>query len=210
MLLIFKEWGMPKAIRTDNGEPFGVPTRDVIPFMSLWIKAWGIDPILNRPKQPQDNAHVENNQATSSRWAEVFKCTSIEQMQRQLDEACHFQRDIYPVRRIGNASRKQVFPKLYDNPRLFEKVNFDEQRAYDFLAQVIYPRKVSARGTIALYNQPFQVGFKFRGQVLFVKLDPMKVKWLCLDENQNIVRILSDERLVKQNLYNLNICQRTL
>ena len=207
MLEAFSQWGMPKAIRTDNGEPFGVPSRDVVPFMSVWLKAWGIQPILNRPKQPQDNPHVENNQGTSSRWAEVYQCQSIEQMQQRLDEASRFQRDVYPVRRIGNVSRKKVFPELYQKPRPFEQVQFDLQKAHQFLAQAIYPRKVSANGTITLYSRRFQAGYKYRGQILFVKFDPKQVAWLCLDKNQQLVNTLSDDRLARENLYKLKICQ---
>lgn len=207
MLELFQQWGMPKAIRTDNGEPFGVPTRDVIPFMSLWLKAWGIQPILNRPGQPQDNPHVEGNQGTASRWAEVLQCQTIAQMQDRLDEACRFQRDIYPVRRIGKAPRKQVFPNLYTKVRPFEQTQFDEQKAYQYLAQAVYPRKVSSNGTISIYTKRFQAGFQFRGQTLFIKFDPDKIEWLCLDQKQATVRTLTDERFAKQNLCNLKICQ---
>ena len=58
MLDLFREWGIPQALRSDNGEPFGVPSRDVVPFMSLWLAAWGIRPILNRPRRPTDNPNV--------------------------------------------------------------------------------------------------------------------------------------------------------
>lgn len=207
MLETFQAWGMPKAVRSDNGEPFGVPTRDVIPLMSLWLKGWGVEPILNRPRRPQDNAHVENNQATVARWAEIHQCTSIGQMQQRIDEACRFQRDVYPVIRIGNVARKKVFVDLYHKARPFEQATFIENRAYDFLAQAIYPRKVSERGTISLYNKKFQAGLPYRRQVLFVKFNPEDCSWLCLDKDQNIVKVLSDQRLSKENLYNLQISQ---
>jgi len=103
-----------------NGSPFGVPTRDVIPPMSLWLKAWGIMPILNRPKMPTDNPNVENNQHTSARWAEVYKCQNIKQMEQQLDEAAAIQRDHFKVSRLGYATRKQVFDS--QDPR-FSKEN---------------------------------------------------------------------------------------
>jgi transposase InsO family protein len=77
LLQLFTKWGLPKAFRTDNGMPFGLPSRDSIPIMSLWLKGWGIHPILNRPKHPQDNAKVERAQGTSSRWAEIDKATDI-------------------------------------------------------------------------------------------------------------------------------------
>ena len=198
---------MPARVRTDNGEPFGVPTRDVIPVMSLWLEAWGITPILNRPRHPQGNAHVENNQRTASRWAEVKQCRTVIELQAALDEACRIQRDIYPVKRIGSVPRKKVFPQLYQNTRLFEQARFDEQKAYEFLAQAIYPRKVSANGSIMLYGQTFQVGLKFRRQILFLKFDPSGLAWLCFNENNDIVKTLPDERFTRQNLYELKLCQ---
>lgn len=207
MLDTFEDWGLPKAIRSDNGEPFGCPTRDVIPFMSLWLKAWGIQPIINRPKQPQDNAHVENNQHTASRWAEVYQCESVQQMQKQLDEAARFQRDVYLVRRIGNVSRKQVFPGLYQKTRPFNKASFDQRKAHEFLAQAIYPRLVSSGGAISLYNKKFQAGFQHRKELLWIKFDPKNLCWLCLNKDRNIVRTLAEQRLERQNLYVLNLCQ---
>lgn len=142
MLDVFAQWGLPQYIRTDNGAPFGVPTRDVVPIMSLWLIAWGIRPILNRPGSPQHNAHVESNQGTSRRWAEVEKCDTLEQMQRQLDEACQFQRDTYRVRRIGNESRKNVFANLYrPNQPLDEECNSISPKPISILNKSYIPEK---------------------------------------------------------------------
>jgi len=198
---------MPLAIRTDNGEPFGVPTRDVIPIMSLWLLAWGITPILNRPRRPQDNAKVECNQGTASRWAEVYKCQSMEQMQEHLDDVCAFQRDHFPVKRIGKLSRSQVFKDLYIVARPFEQARFEEQRAYNYLAQAIYPRKVSSGGKTTIYNKPFQVGAQHKGKTVFAKFDPANIAWLVLDESGNLIKTIPDPRFSRENLFNLTVCQ---
>lgn len=198
---------MPLAIRTDNGEPFGVPTRDVIPILSLWLVAWGIIPILNRPRRPQDNAKVESNQGTASRWAEVYHCQSLEQMQHNLDEACALQRDHFPVKRIGKATRSQVFKDLYTVKRPFDQAVFDEQKAYRYLAQAVYPRKVSAVGTTSVYNQPFQVGAAHKGKTVFVKFDPNNVAWLFIDQHGNLLNSIPDPRFSRENLFNLTVCQ---
>lgn len=198
---------MPVAIRTDNGEPFGVPTRDVIPIMSLWLLAWGITPILNRPRRPQDNAKVESNQGTASRWAEVYKCQSLEQMQIRLDQVCTLQRDHFPTKRIGKASRSMVFKELNTPARPFEKADFDEKKAYEYLAKAVYPRKISACGTTTIYNKPFQIGAKHKGKIAFVKFDPNNISWLVFDQQENLIKTIPDPRFSRQNLFNLTVCQ---
>lgn len=207
LLDLFGQWGMPLAIRTDNGDPFGVPTRDVIPIMSLWLLAWGITPILNRPRRPQDNAKVESNQGTVSRWAEVYECQTLEQMQERLDDACALQRDRYPVKRIGKASRSDVFGDLYTIVRPFELAIFDEQKAFHYLAQAVYPRKVSSGGSTDIYRKSFQVGAAHKGKTVFVKFDPDNIGWLFFDQHGNLLKMIPDPRFSRENLFNLTVCQ---
>ncbi|HQE50374.1 MAG TPA: hypothetical protein PKV93_13615 [Fervidobacterium sp.] len=207
MLELFQQWGMPQSIRTDNGEPFGVPTRDVIPILSLWLLAWGIKPILNRPRRPQDNATVECNQGTTSRWAEVDNCPNVEILQTRLDEVAVFQRNAYPVRRLKNKTRTEVFKDLQTISRPFDQATFDEQHAYQFLAKAVMPRKVSSSGATSIYNKPFQVGLPFKGNIVFVKFDPNAVGWSILDRNQNLIKTIPDPRFSRENLFNLTVCQ---
>jgi hypothetical protein len=207
LLRLFQQWGLPKAIRTDNGAPFGVPTRDVVPILSLWLMAWGIQPILNRPRRPQDNPNVECNQGTSARWAEVEKCQSVTHLQQQLDQACAFQRDSYRVRRIGNKSRKEVFAQLYVKKRPFEQAHFDINKAYQHLAKVVYPRKISANGVFVLYGKRFQAGLPYKGQVVFVTFDSEKIAWTCLDKHKGFIKSFPDERFSENNLFNLTFYQ---
>ncbi len=207
LLDTFSNWTKPGAIRTDNGEPFGVPTRDVIPIMSLWLVAWGITPILNRPRRPQDNANVECTQGITGRWAEVDNCPNLATLQKRLDEAAFYQREIYRVKRIGYTSRKETFKDLFTNKRPFQSSVFDAKRAYEYLAQAILSRKVSSGGTISIYAKAFQAGLKLKGKVVFLQFNSDSLEWIIKDKEGNIIKNIPDPRFAYERLFNLNVCQ---
>jgi hypothetical protein len=207
LLELFKKWGLPKAFRTDNGMPFGLPSRDAIPIMSLWLKGWGINPILNRPKHPQDNAQVERAQGTSSRWAEVHKATDIIDLQRKLDLIIEEQRDKYPVKRLKHAYRTQVFPDLYDVKRPFDDQKFDIKAVYDFLGSKTLQRKVATCGSVSIYGKALYLNPKFKGNLVFFKFDPSKMQWVVYDSNKDILKYMPDVRFSKENILLLTVCQ---
>ena len=208
LLEMFRQWGFPLAIRTDNGEPFGVPTRDVVPILSLWLLAWGVKPVLNRPRRPQDNGKVERNQGTASRWAEVYGCPDIQTLQATLDDACDLQRNHYPVKKLGNAARNAVFPSLNEIARPFDETLFDEKKAYAQLEKALYPRKVAANGSICIYGKVFQIGHKYRGQVVYLKFQAQNLAWLAFGQpGGDLVNTIRDERFSRDNLFNLTVCQ---
>ena len=206
LLRLFSRWGCPKAIRTDNGEPLGVTTRDVLPFASLWMAGYGICHILNKPRSPQHNAYVERAQGTTSRWAEVERCMNIKDLQARLTEACAFQRDKFPVTRLGNVPRASLHPRLNCTQRPFDPNAFDLNAAKALLAKVILPRKVSSVGNVMLYGRAYSVGKNLAGKVLSLKFDPNSEKWVAILADGTICKCFTDERFSIQNLIEMN-CQ---
>ena len=204
---LFEQWGMPKSIRSDNGEPFGLPSREVIPPMSLWLLGWGIRPILNRPGKPTDNAHVENNQRTSANWVEIDTCADWKDLQQKLDHAASIQRDFYKVRKLGNQTRKQYFPQLYNNPRSFDPEKFDPLPVKEYLQQAIYPRLVSSSGNISLYSKAFFVGRRYKKQPVICQFDAQRNHWKCLNKKEQIIKVIPDLRFEKENLLHLTAFQ---
>lgn len=61
---VFKEIGLPKAIRSDNGVPFGSPGAGGISRLSIWFLKLGIEPLHIRPASPQDNGRHERMHRT--------------------------------------------------------------------------------------------------------------------------------------------------
>lgn len=207
LLLVFQKWGLPKVIKTDNGAPFGIPTRDAVPIMSLWLKGWGIEPVLNRPKQPQDNASVERTQGTTSRWAEIRKALDVTDLQNRLDRIRREHLEKYQVKRLGFATRKSVFPDLYLKPREWSESQFDIQAAYAFLSRKTLQRKVASGGTISLYGKTFQVHFKYKWQWVTIKFNTTHLRWDVFDLKGELIKTIEDARFDKDNIFLLTACQ---
>ena len=61
---LFKEYGLPKRIRTDNGVPFATNTLARLSSLSAWWVRLGILPELIEPGKPQQNGRHERMHRT--------------------------------------------------------------------------------------------------------------------------------------------------
>jgi transposase InsO family protein len=61
---IFAEVGLPAAIRSDNGSPFGSTGAGGLSSLSVWWLKLGIEPRYIRPASPQDNGRHERMHRT--------------------------------------------------------------------------------------------------------------------------------------------------
>jgi transposase InsO family protein len=55
---IFRKYGLPKAMQSDNGPPFGTG-QGRFSTMSVVLMSLGVQPVFSRPGKPQDNARHE-------------------------------------------------------------------------------------------------------------------------------------------------------
>ena len=69
----FTRWGLPEAVRVDNGYPWGSP-RDLPTELALWLIGLGVAVIWNPPAQPRKNPKVERCQGVAAAWAEPQAC----------------------------------------------------------------------------------------------------------------------------------------
>lgn len=74
--------GCPKALRTDNGTPWGsaggLPTA-----LALWSAGLGVPIWRNPPRRPWRDGAVERSQGTSRRWAAPEGCADFEELRRR-------------------------------------------------------------------------------------------------------------------------------
>ncbi len=62
--LIFDMYGLPNAIRSDNGAPFGSTGAGGLSRLSVWFLKLGIEPHFIRPGKPQENGRHERMHRT--------------------------------------------------------------------------------------------------------------------------------------------------
>jgi hypothetical protein len=199
---------MPKSIRSDNGQPFGVPNRDSISLVNIWLQGWGVSTILNPPRQPQKNGKVERGHGTSSRWAEVYNCKNVVEMQERLEEVIKLQRENYPVRRLDNRTRVEAYPELNDSPRPFKDAKFDPDKSFQHLAKLRMSRKVCSSGYVYIYSMHCSVDKKYKGSVVSIQFNPTTKMWEISDNANIIIKTVQDPRFTPENIENL-LCQRT-
>jgi transposase InsO family protein len=112
---LFERWGLPQAIRVDNGQPWGCRS-DLPSELMLWLIGLGVAVIHNRPYQPTDNARIERTHGTTKAWVEPSQCPDLTTLQHRLDWSANMQRAQYPS--CSGHSRQQCYPQLTANPSL--------------------------------------------------------------------------------------------
>ena len=112
----FHRWGLPQALRVDNGQPWGGRS-DLPPDLALWLLGLGVQLHWNPPRQPRYNAVVERSHGVSQRWVEVERCGSAEELQRRLDEMDAIQRQEYQA--LNGRTRWEVYPQLREARRAY-------------------------------------------------------------------------------------------
>ena len=61
---LFKEHGLPRSIKTDNGVPFSAPTLGRLSRLAVWWLKLGVMPVLTQPGKPQQNGRHERMHKT--------------------------------------------------------------------------------------------------------------------------------------------------
>ncbi len=57
---VFREYGLPEQIHTDNGSPFGaVQVIQCLTRLPVWFIEQGIEPVYSDPASPQQNGRHE-------------------------------------------------------------------------------------------------------------------------------------------------------
>ena len=205
----FALWGLPKALRIDNGSPWATQS-DVPAALALWLIGLGVKVLVNRPRQSTDNAIVERNHGVLAKWVEAKQASSLEAFARQLTWASKMQREVYPA--IGGKSRLEAYPSLQKNERTYqaelEVELWQMERVEIFLARKLWARRVDKVGRISLFSSDYSVGRKYRGQTVQIRYDLQSHDWLIESEQGLLLKRYSCQEISHETIQNLTLAKR--
>jgi transposase InsO family protein len=145
---VFREYGLPQAIRTDNGSPFASLALGGVTQLSKWWIRLGIRPERIKPGKPNQNGRHERMHRSLESGVHPIQTTMAAQ-QRQFDrwvEDFNWERSHEALGRQTPGSRYEASPRQYP----------------DKLPDIAYPSDVSVR-------QVRQNGeIKWRGQLIYI------------------------------------------
>jgi transposase InsO family protein len=193
----FREFGLPEAIRTDNGEPFASVGIGGLSRLSVWWIKLGIRPERIRPGKPQQNGRHERMHRSLKQATAQPPAANLRRQQEAFDRF----RQEYNWERPHQALQMKTPAELYlPNGRRYP-ARLGEP-AYSEEWEV---RGVGACGTIRWWKARIFVGKVLAGEAIGLEpVDDGQWKlWFfghplgILDERKGVVRKLDDKPTVR-------------
>jgi putative transposase len=166
---VFKDFGLPKAIRTDNGVPFASPNSLFgLSKLSVWWLRLGIEIERIKPGNPQQNGRHERMHLTLKKEATKPAAKNLLQQQGKFDRFI----EIYNQERPHQAIGMQYPAELYTpSPRSYRGIG---ELEYPFHDRTI---TVTNCGRICIGKRKINLSTVFAGQNVGVKEISDKI-WL--------------------------------
>lgn len=143
----FREYGLPEAIRTDNGAPFAGRGITALSRLSIWFIKLGIRPERIRVGKPQENGRHERMHRTLKDETVKPPCSNMNSQQARFDSFKEEYNDIRPHESIGQHPPASVYAK---SPRRYPEKIFSPE--YDEGVEV---RRVKQNGEIIFNGKAY-------------------------------------------------------
>lgn len=153
---VFKKYGLPKVIRTDNGAPFASPNGILsLTRLSAWWITLGIIPDRTEKGKPGQNGSLERMHADIAREIEGRIPGGRQQNQAALDIWREEYNTVRPNEAIGMQTPAEIYtPSERKYDRDYDEIEYPP----GFL-----PRKVSNNGIIIVSGIRVSIGFALQG-----------------------------------------------
>lgn len=153
----FREYGLPRRIRTDNGYPFAMVTLGGLTPLTVWLIKLGVMPERIDPGCPQQNGRHERMHRTLKAATASPPKGNLSAQQRAFNR---FRKEFNEVRPHQSLGRGVCPLDIHQpSPRLYP----------DMMEEIMYPdhlmvRKVKQGGYIKLNGHPFYITRQLTGE----------------------------------------------
>ena len=153
---LFREFGLPSRIRTDNGTPFASNALARLSRLSVWFIRLDIYPELIEPGKPQQNGIHERMHRTLKQEATIPPSASLPAQQRRFDRFREEFNQQRPHEAIGMKRPAEIYRS---SKRMMPK----KVGLYEYPGHYLV-RRVSGSGTIRISNNQFFVSNTLRSE----------------------------------------------
>ncbi len=153
---LFRQYGLPERLRTDNGVPFATTGGGGLSRLSIWWIRLGILPERIKPGRPQQNGRHERMHRTLKDAAATPPAASARAQQRRFETFCGQYNSDRPHEALGQKTPASLYTA--------------SSRAYpERLPELVYPsyihaHRVSHNGLIYWNGCRIYVGYQFAGE----------------------------------------------
>ena len=95
-----------------------------------------------------------------------------------------------------------TYPRLFKNPARFLPQDFELKRVYQLLAKGRWKRRVSARGSVNLFWEYYQLGRPKKGKKVFATLNIETLHWDFFDAKGDLIKSMPLKNLNPVQLIN--------
>jgi transposase InsO family protein len=107
---LFKKYGFPKQIHSDNGEPFAsAVSLSRLTRLAVWFMDLGIQPVYSDPGHPEHNGSHERMHEELKAEATKPSAYNLVQQQRKFDAFRHFYNEQRPHQALGQRRPKEFY-----------------------------------------------------------------------------------------------------
>jgi putative transposase len=155
---LFREYGLPNRIRSDNGVPFASRSMGGLSRLGVWWIRLGIMPERIEPGKPQQNGHHERMHRTLKQEATKPPSGTMGLQQRRFDKFREYYNTVRPHEGLNMNTPASLYrPSNRPYPKR--------------LPEMIYPGHfreafVNHNGCIYLNNRFYYMGYLLRGELV--------------------------------------------
>jgi transposase InsO family protein len=155
---VFREYGMPLRIRSDNGAPFAAQAIGGLSRLSVWWLKLGITPERIQPGHPEQNGRHERMHRTLKAHTARPPRPSLQAQQEAFSEFRQHYNHERPHEALGQVTPSSVYRA---SPREFPQEVGDPDYPSDFLV-----RRIGARGELKILGGKARLGAVLIGEAV--------------------------------------------